>query len=70
MSTPAVFIIADQFPVGVGGKRGLPGTGKAKEQRGITMLSDIGRTVHTQHIFLVGQYKIEDCENALLISPV
>ena len=43
---PTVLIITDQFAMGVGGKRGLPGSRKTEEEGHITTFADVGRAMH------------------------
>ena len=47
---PAMFVVADQSAMGIGGERGFAGTGKAEEQRGVAVLSDIRGAVHGEDV--------------------
>ncbi len=49
---PAVLVVADQGPLGIGGQGGLAGAGQAEEQGGIAALADIGGAVHREHALL------------------
>ena len=62
---PAVFVIADQRALRIGGERGLAGAGQAEEDRGVAVGADIGRAVHRHHA-LLGQVEVQRGEHALL----
>jgi len=43
-----MFIIPDEFPGGIRGKGGLARPRQSEEDRGLTIIPHIGRTVHRQ----------------------
>ncbi len=63
--TPAVLIVSDELPRGIGRQRGFPRAREAEEDRGITRGADIGRAVHRHHMSS-GHEVVERGENRLL----
>ena len=61
---PAVLVVADEIPVGVGGERGLAGAGEAEEDRDVRgiLAIDVGRTMHREdaHVRQVVVHRVED----------
>ena len=63
---PAVLVVANELPVGVGRQGGLAGAGQAKEDgRLMGHRIHVGRAVHGQDAFL-GQHIVHGGEHALL----
>ena len=62
---PAVFVVADQQPFRVRGKRRLAGAGKPEEQRHVAVRASVGRAVHRQHV-AVRQQEVLHREHRLL----
>ena len=62
---PAVFVVADEFAVGVGGESGLAGAGEAEEQGGIPGVADVGGAVHGENT-LLGHEVVHHGEDGLL----
>ena len=63
---PAVLVVADQQPLGIGGQRGLAGARQAEQDRGVAAVPGLGRrAVHRQHALLRHQV-VHDREHALL----
>ena len=46
--SPAVLVVADQRPFGVGGERRLAGAGEPEEDRHTAVVVDVGRAVHRE----------------------
>src|ERR1051326_1524971 len=61
----SVLVVADQPAARIGGEGGLPGPGKAEEDRGVAARSDVGRAVH-RHDAVAGHEVVERGKNALL----
>lgn len=51
---PAMLVVADQLPFGVGREGGLTGARQAEEDGGVAVGAPVGTTVHGEHVFLVG----------------
>ena len=66
--TPAMFVVADQAALGVGGQGGLAGAGEAEEDGHITVRPHVGRAVHGQDA-LERQHEIEHREDGLFDFP-
>src|SRR5207245_2835022 len=63
---PAVLVVADQAPLGIGRQRGLAGSAESEEKGLVaTVLVDVGRTVHRKHP--LGREQVVECgEDRLL----
>ena len=61
-----MLVVADEFPIGIGGQRGFARAGEAEEDGGVAAIADIGRTVHGE-LALLGQHEVHDREHGLLI---
>ena len=68
MLTPAVFIVADQRPFRVGGKRRLSRTGETKKQRCVSSLAEIGGAMHRENVAFRQQI-IQNRKNGFLDLP-
>ena len=62
---PAVLVVADEVPLGIGGERRLAGSGEAEEDRHVAAVAHVGRAVHGQHAFQ-RQQEIQHGEDGLL----
>ena len=62
---PAMLVIADQNPRGVGGESGLAGAREAEEDRGVAVGPDVGRAMHRQHVAF-GQQVVQHREDRFL----
>jgi|GEM_PF-4147957 len=70
VAAPAVLIVSQQQPVGVGGERGLAGPGKPQEKGEVAVPALVGRGVQRQDPGL-GQQVVHDGEHQLLdAAPV
>ena len=62
---PAVLVVADERALGIGGQRGLAGSGEAEEQRGVARFADVRGAVHREHA-LLRHVVVHDGEHRLL----
>ncbi len=60
-----MLVVANQMPLGVGGKRRLAGARKPEEDGDIAVGADVGRAVHGEHA-LQRQQEIQDGKDRLL----
>ena len=65
VAAPAVLVVADEAPQGVGRERGLAGPRQAEEDGGIALLADVHRRVHRQDA-LIRKQVVHDRERRLL----
>ena len=62
---PAVLVVADQMPLGIGGERRLAGARKPEEHRHAAVVADVRRAVHRHHA-AQRQPVVHDGEDRLL----
>ena len=64
---PAVLVVADEPAIGIGGKRGLAGSGESEEECDVggVLLVDVARAVHREDVE-VGQVVVHRVEDRLL----
>src|SRR5262249_9866827 len=62
VGTPAVFVVANEPALGIGGNRGLAGAGKPEIEGGHAVPPHVGPAVHRKHVSL-GQEKIHNRKN-------
>ena len=65
---PAVFVVADQSAIWVGGERRFPGAGQAEEQCGVATFADVRGAVHREYVAL-RQKVIQHAEDRLFDFP-
>ena len=65
IGAPAVFIVADQSPGRIRGKRGLAGSGETEEKCAYAVVAHIGRAVHGKYI-AGREQEVHHAENGFL----
>src|SRR5215210_2195073 len=66
---PAVLVVADQIPLGVGREGRLARTREPEEERDIISFTHVGRAVHGEDVAFGRQHEVEYREDALLDLP-
>src|SRR5215216_2609288 len=66
---PAVLVVTDQVPPGVGREGRLARPREPEEERNVSFLSHVGRAVHREDTMFGRQHEVEHGEDALLYLP-
>src|SRR5215211_6616659 len=66
---PAVLVVTDQLPLGVGRQGRLPRPREPEEEGDVSFLAHVGRAVHREDAALGRQHEIQYREDALLYLP-
>src|SRR5215212_5137503 len=66
---PAVLVVADQIPLGVGGEGRLARAREPEEERDLAFFTHVGRAVHGEDVAFGRQHEVQYREDALLDLP-